>query len=172
MSAQRVRLFPENATAEQKAVFARELIAALRAVGVQPGDEFVVRPAFEQGDLLAATANRIGPSQSHSATSKNAAIDNYPRSGSQRHRVLVAIATAGERGKTRDELEIELQLPGSSVRPRVVELESGDFITAHPEKTRTTQNGSEARVLVLTERGQRMMRTLEPGLLWEEAAHA
>jgi hypothetical protein len=91
---------------------------------------------------------RLGPFVKGSETSRQAAIDNYPRSNTQRRRVLDAIVAAGEDGHTRDELSITLRLPINSVLPRVVELKRDGFVV-ESSKTRTTSTGSRATVLVV-----------------------
>jgi hypothetical protein len=90
--------------------------------------------------------NRLGPFQRDSETSREAALDNYPRSGTQRRRVLDAIVTADD-GYTREELSVDLHLPLNSVHPRVVELVNAGLVVAS-SKTRTTSTGSRAAVLM------------------------
>lgn len=93
--------------------------------------------------------NKLGPFTKKSDTSRRAALKNYPKSGSQRWRVLRAIRDSGEQGMTRDELAHFLQLPDSSVDGRVWELKQGDW-AIDSEQTRTTQSGGEAHALVLS----------------------
>lgn len=84
-----------------------------------------------------------------SPTSFEAAVDNLPRSGTQRRQILDAIRAAGYHGLTRDELEIALDLSGNAVRPRVRELQDEGHIEEDPERTRRTRSGSQAAVLVV-----------------------
>lgn len=91
--------------------------------------------------------NALGPFQRGSETSRQAAFDNYPRSGTQRRRVLDAIRNAGDDGMTRDEVAGTLGLSSNSVRPRVKEL-LGAALIRESGKRRLTQTGSMAAVLV------------------------
>jgi hypothetical protein len=98
-----------------------------------------------------ATA-RMGPFQRHSETSRQAAIDNFPRSGSQRRFVLDAIVAAGVVGLTREQIG-DLGLTAGSVSPRVVELIRAGWIE-ETGTTRTTRQGSAAKVLTITRRAR------------------
>lgn len=69
--------------------------------------------------------NELGAFQRHSETSRRGALTNYPKSGTQRARVLLAIASGPH---TDNELCDVLGLSGSSVRPRRVELVSGGLV--------------------------------------------
>lgn len=95
--------------------------------------------------------NELGPFQRHSETSRKAAIDNYPRSGSQRARILDALI---DRPQTREELEHTTGLSGNAVRPRVVELIDGEWVRELRDHTglveRQTASGSAAVVLCAT----------------------
>lgn len=62
---------------------------------------------------------QLGLFQRHSETSRQAAIGNYPRSGTQRARVLLLLASGPH---TDNELVDLTGLSPSSVRPRRVEL--------------------------------------------------
>ena len=116
--------------------------------------------ADEQIEKLNARKNQFGPYSSGSETSRKAALDNYPRSGTQRWSVLCEISEQGQRGCTRDELAAFLKLPDSSTDARVWELKQGGFIE-ETTKTRKTQHGSEASVLVLTAKGIDQVRDNE-----------
>jgi hypothetical protein len=104
--------------------------------------------------------NQLGHFQRHSETSRKAAIDNYPRSGTQRWKVLTAIVGQGGVGFTRDELAAALGLAINSILPRVKELLDGEWIV-ETERERTTRQGSAASVLVATEKGEREWRERE-----------
>lgn len=93
--------------------------------------------------------NGVGPYTKNSDTSRRAALLNFPRSGSQRDRILRAIRKAGSSGMTRDELARQLHLPDSSVDGRVWELKHGHWV-CDAEHTRKTSSGGDARALVLT----------------------
>jgi hypothetical protein len=105
------------------------------------------------------SANGMGPFASGSETSRAAAISNYPRSGSQRHRVLLTIAR-GQHGATADEIAEEMGVGLNSVRPRIVELREGGWIK-DTRMTRKTPTGADATVMVLTTKGQRYVNDKE-----------
>jgi hypothetical protein len=121
----------------------RELKEALDAEGVQPGEQFTVSRIDVPGDGL-------GPFVKDSDTSRQAALNNYPRTGSQRYRVVEYLR---QTPSTRDELEVALGLCSSTIHPRVWELVKGGWIWETPQ-TRLTRLGCEAHVLALTEKGE------------------
>lgn len=90
--------------------------------------------------------------QRGSTTSRRAALDNWPRRGSQRDRVLKALI---RRPSTDDELTQLTGLLPNSVRPRRIELVEGGFVTellddeGQPVK-RETRTGSKAQVWTAT----------------------
>jgi predicted ArsR family transcriptional regulator len=102
-------------------------------------------------EQLELGANALGPFQRHSQTSRSAALDNFPRSGSQRKLVLLYLL---DHPATREEVGHALRLGGSSVRPRVAELVEGgwveDYRIAGELVTRRTASGSQAIVLRAT----------------------
>jgi hypothetical protein len=85
-----------------------------------------------------------------SSTSLAAAIDNLPRAGTQKARILTYLSTVD--GATRDEIERDLNLSGNAVRPRVKELQE-EGLVEETERTRRTRSGSQATVLVATNSG-------------------
>lgn len=124
----------------------------LDQLGVGEGEEFLVGVANAEGKLDAPDENALGGFTSDSETSRKAALDNYPRSGSQRYRCLVAIAKSGIAGRTFDELRQELDL--YSADRRLSELKDGGWIESNGQE-RKTQHGSDAVVYILTGKGQR-----------------
>lgn len=132
---------------EARATWA-EIVVALEEMGVEHGAAFVVAAPVEL-----EPSDQMGPFARESDTSRDAALGNYPRAGSQRWRVLEALRERGARGATRDELELMLRLGGSTVRPRVWELLHGGWIR-ETERTRPTRLGNEAHVLTLTDKGE------------------
>lgn len=96
-----------------------------------------------QGSLL---DNDLGPFQAHSDTSRAAAIANYPRTGTQRGRVLAAIA-ASEDGLTDEEITARTGIASSSERPRRVELVQAELVIDSGRR-RPTSTGSLAVVWV------------------------
>lgn len=94
----------------------------------------------------------------HQATAKQAALEVFPRTGTQRRRILIELYAAGSFGRTRDELAERLNLSPNTVRPRVVELLDGKWIEPNGQ-TRNSSSGRPAEVLTLTEKA----RTYKPG---------
>lgn len=133
------------------AAYRRQQAAALIELGVDHGDEYVVmkRPPAPSAEVAAPA---LGPFSKESRTSRAAALDNFPRSGTQRFRVVMAIGHHQQVGRTRDELAEELRLGDSSVDARVWELLQG-ALAVESELTRATRQGSQAKAVKLTARG-------------------
>lgn len=159
---------PADAGISEVAVYHRHVAQQLEDIGVDYGEEYVVVKASEFNKQPALTDSQLGPFAKDSETSRQAAIDNYPRQGGQRHKILLTFAaqiekwdaekeqTTGERhGYTRDDLERLTHLSGNAVRPRVKELLEGGYLEESDE-TRPTRAGSEASVLQITEDGRRV----------------
>jgi hypothetical protein len=149
----------EDATQEERRSYFTTLRKALDEAGIGYGDEFmVVNPGTPEPHGPAAddaSANGLGGFARDSATSRKAALDNYPRSGTQRARVLAALMEAadGAGGLTRDELCVALNMPPNVLTPRVKELIDGGW--AHEtDVNRRTRAGSEAVVVAVTEKAQ------------------
>jgi hypothetical protein len=102
--------------------------------------------------LIDPTTPTLGPFQSHSRTSRQAALDNYPRSGTQRWRIIEALAETPE-GLTREQLSELLGIVLNSILPRVVELLNAGWIE-ESGGTRKTRQRCNAAVLVLTTRAR------------------
>jgi len=68
------------------------------------------------------------PYQAHSEPSHEAAASALPRSAHQREAVLAAIRARGDLGLTDEELQVLLELPGNSERPRRRELQQRGLI--------------------------------------------
>lgn len=144
--------------------YRRSIAVALAELGVDYGEEFVIVAAkdFQQQKSLDDLDGQLGPFAKDSETSRQAALDTYPRQGSQRHRILITFAAQivsrdGTRhGYTRDDLEEIMRPPltGNTIRPRVQELMEGGFLE-ETDRTRRTRSGSDATVLAITEHGQR-----------------
>jgi len=130
-----------------------DLGRALEHVGIDYGEEFAVVPGDSIGSQasLDALGDQLGPFARDSETSRQAALDAFPRQHTLRWYVLLAVGKAPN-GATRDELERILGLSGNTIRPRVAELVRGDFLVESDE-TRPTQNGSQAAVLKPTAKG-------------------
>lgn len=136
-----------------------------------PGDEDKVAGAIEAmttappgPQLLSSSATKLGPFRRESEESRRAAIQNYPRSGTQREMVLRRIARRGLQGATRDELCQWMGVEVSTINPRVRELIDGGWIQVKLAEdgakaaTRKTRSGNAAAILVLTDRGRAELR--------------
>lgn len=105
--------------------------------------------------------NRLGPSH-HNApeTSGQAAEANFPRSGSQRAKVLLTIFRhLWLQGLTDDEIASYSKLVGNSVRPRRGELVKDGLVTDSGHR-RGTWMGNPATVWCLTDEGLRAAKEL------------
>lgn len=152
----------------------------LRCLVEQAGDELAWEPVegAEGVSMLVATyelpvptlsdpdERQLGPFVRDSDTSRRAALEAYPRQGTQRWKILDALWLRyrnGRHGATRDELASELRMSPNAVRPRVVELGRGGWIggagetdsadALHADETRLTASRRDAEVLVLTTAG-------------------
>jgi hypothetical protein len=113
----------------------------------------------EDVEIEEITQDSQGPFSRDSVTSKKAALDNVPRSGTQRRRVFEKIAAMEEGGITRDEISKALNLPDSSTDARVWELKKGGFVM-DSDMTRRTRNQGVAALLVPTPKGVTAWRKL------------
>lgn len=84
-------------------------------------------------------------------TSRKAAVDVYPRTGNQRHRVLMAIADAGARGAIAYEIEVATGINYRSLTPRIGELKAGEWVQG-TGRTRVGNMGAQQEILVLTDK--------------------
>lgn len=110
--------------------------------------------------------NRLGPSH-HNApeTSGQAAVANFPRSGTQRATVLDVIyrhSWLRGHGLTDEEIATYAKLTGNSVRPRRGELVRDGLVVDSGER-RGTWMGNPAVVWTLTEEGLRAAKELTDG---------
>lgn len=117
-----------------------------------PGQISIFDPP-RHDSLRAGASHRNDP-----VTSRDAARANFPRSGSQRHRVLVALAAAGARGLTAEEAARATGMrscaSGNSAAKRLSELKQAGY-AAPAETTRCTENGCQAQVFIATARARR-----------------
>lgn len=107
--------------------------------------------AVATGDDPRVDANALGHFAADSETSRKAALANYPRSGSQRWRILQHIAGT-VKGATREQIAEALRLSGDTVRPRVLELLEGGWLRV-TDRTERTRLGEEAEVVDVTAKG-------------------
>lgn len=107
------------------------------------------------------TANIVGPSRhGQPSTARAAAESNAPRSGTQRGKVLLLLARAGDHGAT----DYELAEAAGIIRPHVAgtrrkELQQQGFVV-ETERRRNTDTGSPAVVWVITEAGVEAARLM------------
>jgi len=94
-------------------------------------------------------------------TERAAAYAVMPNVGTQRMRVLVAIALAGDDGRTDQELEDELEMRRPSPGNRRGELVLGGWVRDSGRR-RPTHSGGPANVWILTEAGRSRLGA-EPG---------
>lgn len=87
-------------------------------------------------------------------TSRAAALNVTPRTGTQRRKVLDFLVAVGNHGATRDEIAAALHMSPNTVRPRVSELLEGHFIAVREGVTRPSATGDPAEVLVATEKAR------------------
>ena len=95
-----------------------------------------------------------------SETARKAALDNYPRSGTQRLEVLLAVAAAGEDGATSDEISTQYNIRLYSVKPRMFELRQGKWLMINGT-TRPSDTGSAVDVHYLTDKARKWIREKE-----------
>lgn len=102
------------------------------------GDWYRAGPAPDPG------ANTPGKVRAdHPDTSRKAALHAMPNTGTQRLRVLEAIAQCP---RTDDELQHDLRMSGNSQRPRRGELVEGEWIEPSGEERRTRDGNEDAIV--------------------------
>lgn len=143
--------FPEGRRAPQGGDKAKLMIAVADCI-----------IAEREAPLSNPGESKLGPFARDSATSRKAALDAYPRQGSQRSRIIGSLAMEG--GATREELAIRLALSENTIRPRVRELIDGGWIE-ESDHTRPTTRGSDATILELTHkaRDERAIRLRQQG---------
>jgi hypothetical protein len=105
---------------------------------------------IEATEVDAPDTNHLGRFQAHSSTSRAAALAVFPRTGTQRARVLNYIRSARD-GRTDEEIATGLAMNPSSVRPRRIELVTGGWVRAMTTAAgyvveRPTRSGADAQV--------------------------
>lgn len=108
--------------------------------------------------------NRLGGFTADSETSRQAALDNYPRSGRQRHEILMAVFRSGAHGMTFDEVREQNGI--YSADRRMSELVDGGWLD-RTERTRKTTHGSDANVMVCSQKAIDTIRVREPQVFAE-----
>lgn len=106
-------------------------------------------------------ADTVGPSHRHDPwTSRAAAFRNSLHSGTQRTRVLLALAEAGEHGLTDYELHVKLSILRTAAGTRRDELRKLGLVVA-TQRVRPTDTGALAIVWVVTPLGRQVARDLD-----------
>ena len=91
-------------------------------------------------------------------TSKAAARDNLPHRNSQRHRILEALAAAGEHGATDYELHLAAHVRLRNVAAkRRGELVDDGWVARAGSRTRPTDTDSAAQVWLITPAGRQAL---------------
>lgn len=131
--------------------FARGVAAAREHVERQavPQVEKLFDPSLPDPGRCHVSVARYAPS-----TAKEAARMAYPRSGTQRMRVLDLVAHRGQAGATDEEMQVRLGLGHNSQTPRRRELVLGGWIEDSGRTRPTGSTGAQATVWVLTEAGR------------------
>jgi hypothetical protein len=89
------------------------------------------------------------PAQRHSPTSVDAAEQIEPRAATLRRHVFMLLSMKGMYGATDEEMQNDLNMNGSTQRPRRVELLQAGLIR-DSGRTRRTRSGRAAVVWVVT----------------------
>lgn len=152
----------------------------MRAAAQQPslfgGDEpsAVTAPTLEMGSVPATghsalfdedpSANALGGFTAESEESRKAALANYPRSGNQRHKILLAVFRKGPHGMTFDECREEIGI--YSADRRMSELVDGGWLE-RTGRARITQHGADASVMTCTQKAVEWIRTRDSQVFLE-----
>lgn len=152
-----------------------QVYEAVRAVQTELAA--VVRELTALGaDVTVARGGKVG--RDHPETSRAAARAITTRSGSQRHRILIAL---GQRPRADHELQRDVGVVGSSERPRRLELVEAGYVRAavgrdiagwmdrpaaekdDPVTRENPDTGQQCTVWTITEAGRAALRQLEAG---------
>lgn len=123
------------------------------------------QPAADEALARDVTSPRPGAARATDpTTSRKAARNVKPRTGSQRAKVLLVFAEVGDHGLTGDDLAARLgDRNGSSWRSRMAELRDlyDPPLIERTGTTRATRSGEEGDVHAVTEAGRRLAGVLE-----------
>lgn len=160
-------LVPEEAEAAKvtlRAVLGKRLLVDHDADKVRGVLEALESAPTREGSKVERdpAAKQLGKFARDSKTSRAAALRNYPRAGSQRDRVIKLLIRE-EGGLTREEVGQRLNLPPNVATPRCLEAIEGGWVThatdsTGSEMTRKTGSGSDAEVLIASERARMYYR--------------
>jgi hypothetical protein len=107
-------------------------------------------PMPEEGEEASPQLRLDGPKarSTDPSTSKEAALRNKPRAGTQRAKLLGAIVAAGPRGMTAEEASRDTGIRLNSASTRMSELIRGGWITESAGGQRRTSGGEKAIVYI------------------------
>ena len=141
-----------------------ELSEALDSLGIGPGGVFSIQPMDDspvEDNIGAYRGSGEHDQEDPDDTSRGAAHDVEPRSGSQRYKIVeLMVGLPLERWITRDEIARRLAMWEGSVGPRVKELLDGGWLAEMPG-TVETRHKSQARLLEATEKARKWWAALE-----------
>jgi hypothetical protein len=127
----------------------RDLAEACAELGIATGERFIIaRELLQDGTPQELDAAMLGGHQGDE-TSKAAAERNFPRSGTQRYRVFVAVLEAMPTGTTSDEIARKLGIPLYSAKPRLTELRKYGAVAKAGTRS-VSGTGAESDVYVVT----------------------
>jgi hypothetical protein len=125
--------------------------------------------ALFEGDAPedAPDQNRLGGFTRDSEESRQAALGNYPRSGNQRHKILLYCFRQGPHGATFDECRTHLDIYSSD--RRISELVEGGWLE-RTGRARRTSHGEDASVVIATQKATEWIRARDPQVFAEATA--
>lgn len=109
-------------------------------------------------------ANTLGGFTAESETSRKAALANYPKSGNQRHQILLLALKAGPHGITFQDARNSLGIYGAD--RRISDLCEGGWLE-RTERTRETDQGEQASVVICTSKAVEWIKVRDPQIFAE-----
>ena len=133
----------------------------------EPGPEPISALSQGDGGRMAGhdpDDNVLGGFTADNEESRKAALANYPRSGNQRHKVLLCVFKQGQHGATFDEVRDFTGI--YSADRRFSELVEGGWLE-RTERTRRTGRGEEAIVCITSQKAEEFIKNREPQIYLE-----
>lgn len=151
---------------EREHVLAEEAARRAKQLAAEDGDhaEDIPDPPAQ---MTLSDPDAVAPGQWHRPdagapdTEREAAIGQYPKSGTDRRRVLDQLAACGDDGATDEELSVALSMRLYTAAPRRNELVDGGWVE-DTGRRRPTTTGSLATVWALTPLGRASWRPARP----------
>ncbi len=132
--------------------FANGVAAAMEFLNPEtPNDD----PTLFDPGLVPANRCYVQVSRYAPGTSRDAAITAFPRSGTQRMKVLDLVGLRADYGATDEELQVDLGMGHNSQTPRRRELVLGGWIEDSGRTRATASTGAQATVWVLSEQAKK-----------------